>query len=83
MALRLLHLADVHFGMENYGRLDAATGLNRRLLDFVVQVEEQYLRIKSATPSGSSRTEWTHKVFIDTRSSLCASTLTIRSATHI
>ncbi len=35
MALRLLHLADIHFGMENYGRLDAATGLNRRLLDFV------------------------------------------------
>src|SRR5215471_18281403 len=34
MALRLLHLADVHLGMENYGRLDAATGLNRRLLDF-------------------------------------------------
>jgi hypothetical protein len=27
MALRLLHLADVHLGMENYGRLDAATGL--------------------------------------------------------
>jgi DNA repair protein SbcD/Mre11 len=34
MALRLLHLADIHFGMENYGRLDAVTGLNRRLLDF-------------------------------------------------
>jgi exonuclease SbcD len=34
MVLRLLHLADLHFGMENYGRLDAATGLNRRLLDF-------------------------------------------------
>jgi exonuclease SbcD len=34
MALRLLHLADIHFGMENYGRLDAATGLNRRLIDF-------------------------------------------------
>jgi exonuclease SbcD len=34
MAVRLLHLADIHFGMENYGRLDAATGLNRRLLDF-------------------------------------------------
>jgi exonuclease SbcD len=33
MALRLLHLADVHFGMENYGRQDAAAGLNRRLLD--------------------------------------------------
>ncbi|MEE8300886.1 MAG: DNA double-strand break repair protein Mre11, partial [Candidatus Tectomicrobia bacterium] len=34
MPLRLLHLADIHFGMENYGRLDAASGLNRRLLDF-------------------------------------------------
>ena len=34
MAVRLLHLADIHFGMENYGRLDAASGLNRRLLDF-------------------------------------------------
>lgn len=34
MALNLLHLADIHFGMENYGRLDPATGLNRRLLDF-------------------------------------------------
>jgi exonuclease SbcD len=34
MALRLLHLADIHFGMENYGRLDAASGLNRRLMDF-------------------------------------------------
>lgn len=34
MSLRLLHLADIHFGMENYGRLDAASGLNRRLLDF-------------------------------------------------
>ncbi|ETX02419.1 MAG: hypothetical protein ETSY1_03615 [Candidatus Entotheonella factor] len=34
MALNLLHLADIHFGMENYGRLDPATGLNRRLIDF-------------------------------------------------
>lgn len=34
MTLQVLHLADIHFGMENYGRLDAATGLNRRLLDF-------------------------------------------------
>ena len=32
--LHLLHLADIHFGMENYGRLDPASGLNRRLLDF-------------------------------------------------
>ena len=32
--LHLLHLADIHFGMENHGRLDPASGLNRRLLDF-------------------------------------------------
>jgi exonuclease SbcD len=38
MALNLLHLADIHFGMENYGRLDPATGLNRRLLDFARSV---------------------------------------------
>ncbi len=34
MGLKVLHTADLHFGMENYGRLDPATGLNRRLLDF-------------------------------------------------
>ncbi len=34
MAIRVLHLADIHFGMENYGRLDPTSGLNRRLLDF-------------------------------------------------
>lgn len=38
MVLNLLHLADIHFGMENYGRLDPATGLNRRLLDFARSV---------------------------------------------
>ena len=36
--LQLLHLADIHFGMENYGRLDPATGLNGRLLDFTGSV---------------------------------------------
>ncbi len=29
-----MHFADTHFGVENYGRLDPATGLNTRLLDF-------------------------------------------------
>ena len=33
-ALRLLHLADIHIGVENYGRLDASTGLHTRLQDF-------------------------------------------------
>ncbi len=38
MALQLLHTADIHFGMENYGRLDPVTGLNRRLMDFARSV---------------------------------------------
>ncbi len=32
--IRLLHLADTHIGIENYGRLDAETGLHSRLQDF-------------------------------------------------
>ncbi|MFL5732717.1 MAG: exonuclease SbcCD subunit D [Chloroflexia bacterium] len=34
-ALRILHLADIHLGVENYGRIDPATGLSTRLLDFI------------------------------------------------
>jgi exonuclease SbcD len=33
--LRILHLADIHLGVENYGRIDPATGLSTRLLDFI------------------------------------------------
>ena len=29
-----MHFADVHFGVENYGRFDPVTGLNSRLVDF-------------------------------------------------
>ena len=32
--MHLLHFADLHLGIENYGRLDPATGLHSRLLDF-------------------------------------------------
>ena len=32
--IRFFHTADVHFGVENYGRVDAATGIHTRLLDF-------------------------------------------------
>ena len=32
--MKLLHCADVHLGYETHGRLDPATGLNSRLLDF-------------------------------------------------
>lgn len=32
--IRFFHTADIHFGMENYGRIDPATGIHSRLLDF-------------------------------------------------
>ena len=33
--MRIIHFADLHLGVETYGRLDAATGLNTRFLDFL------------------------------------------------
>src|SRR4051812_41556572 len=33
--MKLIHTADIHIGMENYGRLDPATGLSSRLGDFL------------------------------------------------
>lgn len=32
--IRFVHTADIHFGMENYGKLDQKTGIHSRLLDF-------------------------------------------------
>lgn len=32
--MRFLHFADIHYGMENYGRTDTTTGLNSRLGDW-------------------------------------------------
>ena len=32
--IRFIHTADIHFGMENYGRIDPQTGIHSRLLDF-------------------------------------------------
>ncbi len=32
--IRFIHTADIHFGMENYGKIDPATGIHTRLLDF-------------------------------------------------
>lgn len=32
--MRFYHTADIHFGVENYGRIDAKTGIHTRLLDF-------------------------------------------------
>ena len=39
-SIRIMHLADIHIGMENYGRLDPATGLNGRVMDFLRRLNE-------------------------------------------
>jgi len=33
--IKLLHFADLHLGVENYGRIDPITGLSTRLMDFL------------------------------------------------
>lgn len=38
--MKLLHMADIHIGMENYGRIDSATGLNTRLIDYLDRLDE-------------------------------------------
>jgi len=38
--IRLLHFADLHIGMENYGRLDPVTGVNGRVLDFLHRFDQ-------------------------------------------
>lgn len=38
--IRMLHFADVHIGMENYGRLDPATGTSSRVRDFLDRLDE-------------------------------------------
>jgi exonuclease SbcD len=38
--IKLLHLADLHIGVENYGRIDPATGLHTRLNDYLARLDE-------------------------------------------
>lgn len=38
--IRLLHFADIHIGMENFGQIDPSTGVNQRVLDFVRRMSE-------------------------------------------
>ena len=38
--IRLLHFADLHVGMENYGRLDPLTGTSSRVRDFLDRLDE-------------------------------------------
>ncbi len=38
--IRVLHFADVHIGMENYGRTDPDSGLSSRAQDFLTRLDE-------------------------------------------
>jgi DNA repair protein SbcD/Mre11 len=38
--LRIAHLADIHIGMENYGKVNPETGLNQRLHDFLSSLDQ-------------------------------------------
>lgn len=38
--IKLLHFADVHIGMENYGRTDPHTGLSTRVMDFLRRMDD-------------------------------------------
>ena len=38
--IRILHFADTHIGMENYGRLSPQSGLNSRVEDFLRRIDE-------------------------------------------
>jgi exonuclease SbcD len=39
-AIRVLHFADTHIGMENYGRVDPETGLNSRVVDYLRRMDD-------------------------------------------
>ncbi len=38
--IRLVHFADLHVGMERYGRIDPTTGLNSRVMDFLRRLSD-------------------------------------------
>ena len=38
--MKILHFADLHLGVESYGRIDPATGLSSRLLDFLFTLDQ-------------------------------------------
>ena len=38
--MKILHFADLHLGVENYGKIDPATGLSSRMTDFLKAFDE-------------------------------------------
>jgi exonuclease SbcD len=76
-SIRMLHFADTHIGMENYGRIDSATGMNTRVLDFLHRMDEMYDyarahevdlivfagdAFKTRTPTPTQQTQFAHRM---------------------
>ncbi len=76
-SVRLLHFADVHIGMENYGTVDSATGISSRVMDFLRRMDEliEYAKqneadlaifagdaFKSSTPSPTYQREFARRI---------------------
>ncbi len=38
--INVLHFADIHIGMENYGHIDSGSGINSRVIDFLRRLDE-------------------------------------------
>ena len=75
--IRVLHFADTHVGMENYGRTDPVTGLSSRVVDFLHRMDDicQYAidhdadlivfagdAFKTRSPNPTFQREFAHRI---------------------
>lgn len=75
--IRVLHFADSHIGMENYGKTDPSSGLSSRVVDFLRRMDEivEYARehqvdltifagdaFKTRNPNPTFQREFAHRV---------------------
>src|SRR5574341_929045 len=73
----MLHFADVHMGMENYGKTHPGTGLSSRVMDFLRRMDEMvdYARrndvdltvfagdaFKTRNPNPTFQREFAHRI---------------------
>lgn len=76
--MKFLHFADVHLGIENYGRIDPSTGLHTRLQDFIkcfsfaidIALEEKVDLVlfagdayKTCNPNPTHQREFTRQIY--------------------
>ncbi len=75
--IRVLHFADIHIGVESYGRTDPKTGLSSRVVDFLRRMDEmiEYARenevdltifagdaFKTRSPNPTYQREFAHRI---------------------